>query len=162
MALSTQDIHALVAEVCRVLRPGGVLVHTVRHTGDAHYGAGTAHGDDIYEHGGCAVHFIPRRLVDPLADGWTLDDSSPQPGSASSTPTPDDGSGARSSAAAPDVRTTPKRAGSCRRPDVGAAQWPVAPLDRPVLRRPCRWPARSGPGPCLRPAVSRAVRSRCS
>ncbi|TDU74700.1 class I SAM-dependent methyltransferase [Streptomyces sp. KS 21] len=37
MALSTQEIHALVAEVRRVLRPGGVFVYTVRHTGDAHY-----------------------------------------------------------------------------------------------------------------------------
>ncbi|MFF3786975.1 class I SAM-dependent methyltransferase [Streptomyces sp. NPDC001933] len=72
MALSTQEIHALAGEIRRVLRPGGVLVYTVRHTGDAHYGAGTAHGDNIYEHGGFAVHFFPRHLVDSLADGWTL------------------------------------------------------------------------------------------
>ncbi|WP_128984267.1 class I SAM-dependent methyltransferase [Streptomyces roseicoloratus] len=74
MALSTKEIHAAVGEIRRVLRPGGVLVYTVRHTGDAHYGAGTAHGDDIYEHGGFAVHFFDRALVDDLADGWTLDD----------------------------------------------------------------------------------------
>jgi SAM-dependent methyltransferase len=72
MALSTNEIHAAVAEVRRVLRPGGVFVYTVRHTGDAHYGAGTAHGDDIYEHGGFAVHFFPRSLVDELAAGWEL------------------------------------------------------------------------------------------
>jgi SAM-dependent methyltransferase len=72
MALSTREIHALVSEIRRVLRPGGVLVYTVRHTGDAHYGAGTSHGDDIFEHGGFAVHFFPRHLVDSLADGWTL------------------------------------------------------------------------------------------
>ncbi|MEU7281786.1 class I SAM-dependent methyltransferase [Streptomyces sp. NPDC045431] len=74
MALSTREIHAVVREVRRVLRPGGVFVYTVRHTGDAHYGAGTAHGDDVYEHGGFAVHFFPRGLVDSLADGWTLDE----------------------------------------------------------------------------------------
>ncbi|MDG4856727.1 class I SAM-dependent methyltransferase [Streptomyces sp. T-3] len=74
MALSTQEIHTLVDEVRRVLRPGGALVYTVRHTGDAHYGAGTAHGDDIYEHGGFAVHFFPRELVDALAEGWTLNE----------------------------------------------------------------------------------------
>ncbi len=74
MALSTREIHALVDEVRRVLRPGGVFVYTARHTGDAHYGAGTAHGDDIYEHGGFAVHFFPRRLVDGLAEGWRLDE----------------------------------------------------------------------------------------
>lgn len=74
MALSTPQIEALVGEVRRVLRPGGILVYTVRHTGDAHYRAGTAHGDDIYEHGGFAVHFFPRPLVDALAAGWNLDE----------------------------------------------------------------------------------------
>jgi SAM-dependent methyltransferase len=72
MALSTREIHALVDEVARVLRPGGTFVYTVRHTGDIHYGAGTSHGDDIFEHGGFAVHFFPRELVDALAEGWTL------------------------------------------------------------------------------------------
>jgi SAM-dependent methyltransferase len=74
MALSTDQIHALVDEVRRVLRPGGTFVYTVRHTGDAHYGAGIAHGDDIYEHGGFAVHFFPRHLVDALALGWNLNE----------------------------------------------------------------------------------------
>ncbi len=74
MALSTKEIHALVGEVRRVLRPGGTFVYTVRHSGDAHYGAGTAHGDDLYEHGGFAVHFFPRALVDALAEGWTLNE----------------------------------------------------------------------------------------
>ncbi|MFE9880154.1 class I SAM-dependent methyltransferase [Streptomyces mirabilis] len=74
MALSTPEIHALVGEVRRVLRPGGVFVYTVRHTGDDHYGAGTAHGDNIFEHGGFAVHFFPRHLVDALAEGWTLNE----------------------------------------------------------------------------------------
>ncbi|MFF6888934.1 class I SAM-dependent methyltransferase [Streptomyces sp. NPDC012421] len=74
MALSTDEIRAAVGEIRRVLRPGGVLVYTVRHTGDAHHGAGTAHGDDIYEHGGFAVHFFDRDLVDTLASGWTLND----------------------------------------------------------------------------------------
>jgi len=74
MALSTQELHALVGEVRRVLRPGGIFVYTVRHTGDAHCGAGTGHGDDIWEHGGFAVHFFPRELVDTLAGGWDLNE----------------------------------------------------------------------------------------
>lgn len=72
MALSTGQIHTLVDEVRRVLRPGRIFVYTVRHTGDAHYGSGIPHGDDIYEHGGFAVHFFTRELVDALANGWTL------------------------------------------------------------------------------------------
>lgn len=74
MALSTKHIHALVNEVRRVLRPGGTFIYTVRRTADAHYGAGSPHGDDIFEHGGFAVHFFSRQLVDALAEGWTLDD----------------------------------------------------------------------------------------
>ena len=74
MALSTQEIFALVREVRRVLRPGGVFVYTVRHTGDAHYGTGIDRGDDIFEHGGFAVHFFSRPLVDDLANGWHLRD----------------------------------------------------------------------------------------
>ncbi|MBO0841177.1 MAG: methyltransferase domain-containing protein, partial [Sciscionella sp.] len=72
MALTTSEIHALVTEVRRVLRPAGTFIYTVRHTGDAHYGTGIAHGDDIHEHGGFAVHFFSRRLVDALAEGWRL------------------------------------------------------------------------------------------
>ncbi|MFF7791200.1 methyltransferase domain-containing protein [Streptomyces sp. NPDC007991] len=72
MALSTGEIRALVAEVRRVLRPGGAFVYTVRHTGDAHFRVGVGHGDDIWEHGGFAVHFFPPELVDDLADGWDL------------------------------------------------------------------------------------------
>ncbi|MHA5053739.1 class I SAM-dependent methyltransferase [Streptomyces sp. SD15] len=70
MALSTKQIHAVVGEIGRVLRPGGIFVYTVRHTGDAHYGAGIDHGDDIHEHGGFAVHFFDH----VLADGWTLNE----------------------------------------------------------------------------------------
>ncbi|MFI1917238.1 methyltransferase domain-containing protein [Nocardia sp. NPDC020380] len=72
MALSTDQILDLSKEIRRILRPGGVLVYTVRHVGDAHYGTGISHGDDIYEHGGYAVHFFPRALVDAIADGWNL------------------------------------------------------------------------------------------
>ena len=72
MALTTGEIERLVGEVWRVLRPGGLFVYTARTAADAHYRAGIAHGDDLYEHGGFIVHFFSRALVDRLATGWTL------------------------------------------------------------------------------------------
>ncbi|HET9876020.1 MAG TPA: hypothetical protein VFQ37_09660 [Mycobacterium sp.] len=71
MTLSTNEIHDLTGEVRRVLRPCGVFICTMRHTGDPHYRTGIDHGDEVYETGGFTVHFFPRRLVDELADGWT-------------------------------------------------------------------------------------------
>ncbi len=72
MALTTDEIVRLTGEVHRVLRPGGLLVYTVRTTADAHYGAGVDHGDDRWEMGGFVVHFFDRALVERLAEGWEL------------------------------------------------------------------------------------------
>jgi SAM-dependent methyltransferase len=72
MALTTAELETLTGEVHRVLRPGGLHVYTVRHTGDAHYGAGASHGDGMFENGGFIVHFFDRALVDRLATGFTL------------------------------------------------------------------------------------------
>jgi SAM-dependent methyltransferase len=72
MALTTADLETLSGEVHRVLRPGGLYVYTVRHTGDAHYGAGTSHGHSMFENGGFIVHFFGRPLVGRLATGFTL------------------------------------------------------------------------------------------
>jgi SAM-dependent methyltransferase len=72
MALTTADLERLAGEVRRVLRPGGLLVYTVRTTQDPHYGAGIDRGDDMFEMGGFIVHFFDRTLVDRLADGYDL------------------------------------------------------------------------------------------
>jgi SAM-dependent methyltransferase len=72
MALTTDEIVRLTDDVRRVLRPGGLLVYTVRTTADAHYRAGVDHGDDRWEMGGFVVHFFDRALVDGLAAGWEL------------------------------------------------------------------------------------------
>ena len=71
MALSTAELEVLAREVHRVLRPGGLHIYTVRHTGDAHYDTGVAHGDSMFEHGDFIVHFFDRALVERLADGYT-------------------------------------------------------------------------------------------
>jgi SAM-dependent methyltransferase len=72
MALTTTELDHLAAEVHRVLRPGGLQVYTVRHTGDAHYGAGTDCGDGMFENGGFIVHFFDRALVERLTAGFEL------------------------------------------------------------------------------------------
>lgn len=72
MALTTAQLETLSGEVHRVLRPGGLHIYTVRHTGDAHCGAGTSHGDSMFGNGGFIVHFFDRALVDRLAGGFTL------------------------------------------------------------------------------------------
>ncbi len=72
MALTTPDLERLVAEVCRVVRPGGLCVYTVRNTADAHFEAGVSHGDDLWEMGGFIVHFFDRTLIDRLAGGFEI------------------------------------------------------------------------------------------
>jgi SAM-dependent methyltransferase len=72
MALTTGELERLVGELRRVLRPGGLVVYTARTTADAHYGAGIARGDGMYEHGGFIVHFFDRVLIDRLATGFEL------------------------------------------------------------------------------------------
>ncbi len=74
MALTAAELEDLTGEIRRVLRPGGVCIYTVRHTGDAHYGAGRDLGDNLYENGGFVVHFFDRPLVEHLAAGFTLED----------------------------------------------------------------------------------------
>ncbi len=72
MALSTMEIEALMGEVWRVLRPGGLHVYSVRNTSDLHYGVGTHHGEDRYETGGYQVHFFDRPKVERLAQRFAL------------------------------------------------------------------------------------------
>lgn len=74
MALTTDELERLAAELHRVVRPGGLVVYTVRTTDDAHYGSGIARGDDMFEHGGFIVHFFDQALIDRLASGFELID----------------------------------------------------------------------------------------
>ena len=72
MALTSDELERLSAEVLRVLRPGGINVYTVRHVGDSHYGAGVHRGEGMYEVGGFVVHFFTRELVQRLAHGFEI------------------------------------------------------------------------------------------
>jgi SAM-dependent methyltransferase len=72
MALTTTELDALAGEVRRVTRPDGLHVYTVRHVGDAHFGAGVCLGDAMYENGGFIAHFFDRALVERLAAGFSI------------------------------------------------------------------------------------------
>ncbi len=72
MALTTAQLQFLSEEIWRVLKPGGVSVYTVRHTGDSHYKTGIHRGEDMYEVGGFIVHFFSREKVELLAKGYEI------------------------------------------------------------------------------------------
>ncbi len=72
MALTTAELRFLSNEIRRVLRPGGLNIYTVRHTGDAHYRAGIYRREDMYEMGGFIVHFFSREKVELLAKGYEI------------------------------------------------------------------------------------------
>lgn len=73
MALSTPELKGLSQEVWRVLKPRGLNIYTVRHTGDPQYGTGISRGEDMYESsGGFIVHFFSREKVEHLAKGFDI------------------------------------------------------------------------------------------
>ncbi|WP_367359873.1 class I SAM-dependent methyltransferase [Syntrophus buswellii] len=72
MAMTTKELETLSNEVRRVLRPRGLNVYTVRHTGDAHFGVGVYRGEGLYETGGFVVHFFSGEMVKRLAKGYDL------------------------------------------------------------------------------------------
>lgn len=69
MSLNEPELHALTAELRRVLRPGGLCIYTARTTGDPDFGRGAPLGGRLYELDGFAVHFFDRALVNGLATG---------------------------------------------------------------------------------------------
>ena len=72
MALTEKEQEFLAREIRRVLKPGGLCIYTVRHKGDAHFGAGAHRGEDMYELNGFVVNFFDRAKVERLADGFDV------------------------------------------------------------------------------------------
>jgi SAM-dependent methyltransferase len=72
MALSTTELKYLNSEICRILKPGGINIYTVRHTGDGDYKNGTHIGEDLYENDGFIVHFFSEEKVRKISDGFNV------------------------------------------------------------------------------------------
>ena len=72
MALTTTELKYLNSEICRILKPGGINVYTVRHTGDGDYKNGIHIGEDLYENDGFIVHFFSEEKVKQITDGFNI------------------------------------------------------------------------------------------
>ena len=72
MALSTAELKYLNSEICRILKPGGFNIYTVRHTGDGDYKNGKHIGEDLYENDGFIVHFFSEEKVKKINDGFSV------------------------------------------------------------------------------------------
>ena len=70
MALTTEELKDLNNEICRVLKPNGINIYTVRHTNDGDYKKGIHRGEDLYENDGFIVHFFSKEKVNSLLNGF--------------------------------------------------------------------------------------------
>ena len=70
MALTTEELKYLNNEICRVLKPNGINIYTVRHTKDGDYKNGIHRGEDLYENDGFIVHFFSKDKINSLLEGY--------------------------------------------------------------------------------------------
>ena len=70
MALSNIDLENLNNEICRILKPGGINIYTVRHTNDGDFKNGIHRGEDLYENDGFIVHYFSKEKVNSLLNGF--------------------------------------------------------------------------------------------
>ena len=72
MALSNSDLDNLNNEICRVLKPGGINIYTVRNTDDGDYKNGVHIGEDLYENDGFIVHFFSKDKIKQFSKGFEI------------------------------------------------------------------------------------------
>ena len=70
MALSNQNLFNLNKEICRILKPDGLNIYTVRNEHDGDYQNGIHRGEDMYENDGFIVHFFNKTKINQLTDGF--------------------------------------------------------------------------------------------
>ena len=72
MALTNFDLVNLNREIFRILKPGGINIYTVRHTGDGDYKNGIHIGEDLYENDGFIVNFFSKEKIKNLSSGFDI------------------------------------------------------------------------------------------
>ena len=72
MALSTYEIKNLNNEICRILKPSGINIYTVRHMQDGDFKNGNHIGEDLYENDGFIVHFFSEEKIKNLSKGFNI------------------------------------------------------------------------------------------
>jgi SAM-dependent methyltransferase len=72
MELTIAEIGFILHETHRILKPGGLMVYSVRSNFDRHYRTGNNLGEDIYEIGGFIIHFFTEEKIRMLAKGYDL------------------------------------------------------------------------------------------
>ena len=72
MALTRTDLEFLFREVRRILKPGGLNIFTVRHSGDALFDKATHISEDLYIFDKFIVHFFDREQVSHFAQGYEV------------------------------------------------------------------------------------------
>ena len=70
MALTSNELKNLNNEICRVLKPSGLNIYTVRNNFDGDYKKGIHRGEDLYENDGFIVHFFSKNKVKSLLSGF--------------------------------------------------------------------------------------------
>jgi len=70
MALTYTELENLNNEICRILKPNGINIYTVRHMNDGDYKKGIHRGEDLYENDGFIVHFFSKDKVNSLLKGF--------------------------------------------------------------------------------------------
>jgi cyclopropane fatty-acyl-phospholipid synthase-like methyltransferase len=77
MAFSPSELRSLVAEIHRVLCPGGLFVYAVWSTADPRSQHWRQLEDGLSMHDGFVGRFFDESLVTELAEEWRLDDTTP-------------------------------------------------------------------------------------
>ena len=70
MALTNIELESLNNEICRILKPNGINIYTVRNTNDGDFKKGIHRGEDLYENDGFIVHFFSKETVNYLLKGF--------------------------------------------------------------------------------------------